>query len=109
MGKIKELLIDLENERLSRLDNYRQFELEEKKYLDNIRLAKIGNYSTWNGKDIYSIHIQGTGEYVKECIDTLVIDFTEDKFGVYGELYDEEIEKVSQDYFDEDNYYIIEE
>lgn len=45
--------------------------------------------STWYSNDLFSIRIIGSGEWVRNRIETLVDDFNEPKFGHDGEYWDE--------------------
>jgi len=47
-------------------------------------------YATFCKGDPFSIKMVGSNEFVKEKIDTLVLDFEEPKFGYCGELWDED-------------------
>ena len=47
------------------------------------------SYATWNGQNIFTIKMVGTGAQVIQWIETLEYDFYEPKFGYDGELFDE--------------------
>ena len=47
-------------------------------------------YETFNAGQPLSVYMVGSCEFVKEKIDTLVMDFEEPKFGYNDELWDED-------------------
>lgn len=50
----------------------------------------IPEFAKWNGTNVFTIRIQGCGEFVRSAINRLVEDFNAPKFGYSGEEYDEE-------------------